>query len=171
MDQALTKKELASLSGYSYRRLHEIDMALPEREKLFVKSEQDEKKYSLALFIQRWAAYNAQAAEAESEELSAIKAKHEAVKMEKTRIEVSRMKNELVPISELAPIWSNIAATVADRFNALPSKVAASLVMIGDAEIIEEKIEREIRDAMSLMSEMPLPETGTEKAQEEETEE
>lgn len=45
----LTKKQLAEASGYSYRRLHDIDMELPEKEKLFVKSEGG--KYDLALFV------------------------------------------------------------------------------------------------------------------------
>lgn len=53
---AFTKKELASFAGYTYRRLYDIDMALPEDKKLFVKSENG--KYDIALFIQRWVDYN-----------------------------------------------------------------------------------------------------------------
>ena len=168
---ALTKKELAKVAGYSYRRLFDIDAALPKEKKLFVRSEDDDKKYDLSLFVQRWVAYNSQISEEESEELSAIKAKHEAVKMEKTKIEVSRLKGEYVSISELAPLWTQIAATVNERFNALASKVAPSLVMIGDPDIIEEIIEREVRDAQSLLSSMPRPEaedTDEEKPEEKE---
>lgn len=171
MNLALTKKELASLAGYSYRRLHDIDAALPSNQKLFVKSEADEKKFDLALFVQRWVAYNAQITEEESEELSSIKAKHEAVKMEKTKIEVSKLKGEYVSITELAPIWSQISATVAERFNSLPSKLAPSLVMIGDPDIIEEAIEREVRDAQSLLSSMPLPDAADAIEDTEDTEE
>ena len=160
MALALTKKELATIAGYSYRRLHDIDAALPKDQKLFVRSEEDDKKFDLALFVQRWVAYNTQVSEEESEELSAIKAKHEAVKMEKTKIEVSKLKGEYVSINALAPLWSQIAATVNDRFNNLATKIAPSLVMIGDAEIIEEMIEREVKDAQSLMATMPLPDTG-----------
>lgn len=159
MDIALTKKELASIAGYTYRRLHDIDMALPEKQKLFVSSEADNKKYSLALFVQRWVAYNAQVSEDESEELSVIKARHEAVKMEKTKIEVAKLKNEYVSINALAPLWSQIAASVSERFNSLPAKLAPSLVMIGDSEIIEAAIEREVRDAQSQLSAIPLPDS------------
>lgn len=154
---AMTKKELASIAGYTYQRLHTIDTALPRDKKLFVISEANAKKFDLAIFVQRWVAYNTQMAEEENEELSAIKARHEAVKMEKTKIEVSRLKGEYVSINELAPLWSHIAATVAERFNNLATKLAPSLVMIGDPEIIEEKIEREVRDAQSLLAAMPLP--------------
>lgn len=157
---AMTKKELASLAGYSYRRLHDIDAALPGNQKLFVKSEADEKKFDLALFIQRWVAYNAEVAEEESEELSSIKAKHEAVKMEKTKIEVAKLKGEYVSISALAPIWSHIAKTVSERFNNLANKIAPSLVMIGDADIIAELIEREVKDAQAPLSTMPLPDAS-----------
>lgn len=166
MNIALTKKELASLAGYSYQRLHTLDLALEKDRKLFVTSETDPKKYDLATFVQRWAAYNAQAAEQESEELNTIKARHEAVKMEKTKIEVAKLKGEYVSINELAPIWTQIAATVADRFNGMPAKLAPSLVMIGDPDIIEAAIEREVRDAMNLLSGMPTPETA--EAEEEE---
>ncbi len=168
---ALTKEELARVAGYSYRRLFDIDAGLPKEKKLFVRSEDDDKKYDLSLFVQRWVAYNSQISEEESEELSAIKAKHEAVKMEKTKIEVSRLKGEYVSISELAPLWTQIAATVNERFNALATKVAPSLVMIGDPDIIEEIIEREVRDAQSLLSSMPRPEaedTDEEKPEEKE---
>lgn len=169
MEKALTKKELASIAGYTYQRLHTIDMALPANEKLFVKSEEDPKKYDLATFVQRWVNYNKAASEQESEELSAVKARHELVKMEKTQIEVDRLKNELVSVSELAPLWSQIAAQVSDRFNNLAAKLAPSLVMIADADIIEAAIEREVRDAQSLLSGMPLPsdeETGEGEAEE-----
>ena len=44
----LTKKELATIAGYTYRRLHDIDMGLPDGKKLFVKGEGG--KYDLALF-------------------------------------------------------------------------------------------------------------------------
>ncbi len=156
MSIALTKKELSNIAGYTYQRLHTIDQGLPRDKKLFVKSEADGKKFDLALFVQRWVEYNKAAAEEESEELSVIKAKHEAVKMEKTQLEVSRMRGEYVSITALAPVWSQIAAEVADRFNNLAAKLAPTLVMIADAEIIEAAIEREVRDAQSLLTSMPL---------------
>ena len=39
MIPAMTKKELAEVAGYSYRRLHDINPELPKDKKLFVKCE------------------------------------------------------------------------------------------------------------------------------------
>ncbi len=160
MSIALTKKELANIAGYSYQRIHMIDQTLPANEKLFVRSEANEKKFDLALFVQRWAAYNRKDSQEESVELSEVKAKHEKVKMEKTKLEVARMRGEYVSIAELAPLWSNMAATVAERFNHLATKLAPGLVMIKDADIIEAAIEREVRDALGPLATMPVPDAG-----------
>lgn len=168
---SMTKKELATVAGYTYRRLHDIDQMLPKNQKLFVESQDNPGKYDLPLFVQHWVAYNQSIIEEENNSLQDIKAKHEAVKMEKSRIEVAKMKGEFVSINELAPLWTQIAATVSERFNNIPSKLAASLVMIADADIIEEAIEREIRDALSLMHDMPLPDGRSDGQKDDEAEE
>ena len=157
MGFALTKKELASVAGYTYRRLHDIDMDLPANKKLFVQSEADAKKYDLAIFVQRWVAYNKDTAEEENEELSVVKAQHERVKKEKTEIEVARMKGEFVELAEVQRLWGNLATIVRTRFVNLARKVAPSLVMMDDPEKIEEVIDRDVRDALSLIANTPLP--------------
>lgn len=157
MRPAMTKKELASVAGYSYRRLHDIDMDLPREQKLFVRSEEDEKKYDLALFVQRWVAYNKQATEEESAELSVVKAQHERVKMEKTELEVARIKGESVEIQAVHQLWSNIASVVRGRLVNLPRKLAPVLVMIDNPDRIEEIIDRDVRDALNMIANTPLP--------------
>ena len=151
----MTKKELASLAGYTYRRLHDIDMEQPKDKKLFVKSEDG--KYDPAVFVQRWVAYNKASTEQESEELSVVKAQHERVKKEKTEIEVARMKGEYVELSEVHRLWSNIATIVRGRFVNLARKLAPALVMIDNADRIEEIIERDVRDALNMIANTPLP--------------
>lgn len=157
MNPAMTKKELASVAGYSYRRLHDIDMDLPKDQKLFVRSEEDEKKFDLAVFVQRWVAYNKQETQEESAELSVVKAQHERVKKEKTELEVARMKGEYVDMQEVHRLWSNIAAIVRGRFVNLPRKLAPALVMIDDPDKIEEIIDRDVRDALNMIANTPLP--------------
>ena len=157
MIPALTKKELASIAGYSYRRLHDIDMDLPSNKKLFVPSEDDPKKFDLALFVQRWVTYNKDTAEEENEELSVVKAQHELVKKKKTEIEVARMMGEYVEITEVQQMWSNLATIVRGRFVNLARKVAPSLVMIDNADRIEAIIDRDVRDALSMIANTPLP--------------
>ena len=157
MGIALTKKELASVAGYTYRRLHDIDMELPANKKLFVPSEDDPKKFDLAAFVQRWVAYNKETAEEENEELSVVKAQHERVKKEKTEIEVARLKGEYVEVTEVQRLWSNLATIVRSRFVNLARKLAPALVMIDSPDRIEEIIDRDVRDALSLIANTPLP--------------
>lgn len=159
MGFAMTKKELASISGYTYRRLHDIDMALPKDEKLFVASDKDPKKYDLSVFVQRWVDYNVgQVGGGEdSEEYATIKAQHEKVKKEKTELEVARMKAEMVDIQEVHRLWCNIASMVRNRFVRLGHKLGPSLIMQDDAEKIAGVIDREVRDALTLLAREPTP--------------
>lgn len=160
MGIALTKKELASISGYTYRRLHDIDMALPKDEKLFVPSETNAKKYDLTLFVQRWVDYNVGQAGGDEgvEEYATIKAQHEKVKKEKTELEVARMKAEMVDIQEVHQLWCSIANMVRNRFVRLGHKIAPSLINQEDAEKIAGMIDREVRDALTLLAREPTPE-------------
>ena len=160
MGVALTKKELATISGYTYRRLYDIDLGLPKDEKLFVPSETNPKKYDLALFVQRWVDYNVSQVGGEEggEELVTIKAQHEKVKKEKTELEVARMKAEMVNIQDVHQLWCNLAGMIRNRFVRLGHKVSNSLVMQEDAEKIAEIIDREVRDALSLLANEPTAE-------------
>ena len=155
MGISMTKKELASIAGYTYRRLYDIDRDQPQDKKLFVESEGG--KYDLAIFVQRWVAYNKNAAEQESEELSVVKAQHERVKKEKTEIEVARMKGEFVEVREVHRLWGNIATIIRSRFVNLPRKLAPALVMIESPDVIEEIIDRDVRDALNMIANTPLP--------------
>jgi len=155
MIPAMTKKELAEVAGYSYRRLHDINTELPKDKNLLVKCEGG--KFDLALFVQRWIAYRMDAVEEESEELSKVKAQHEKVKKEKTEIEVARMRSEYVPMVDVARAWENVAAIVANRLITLPEKLAPSLVMIDNPDTAEAIIEREVRDMMNMIANTPLP--------------
>ena len=149
-----TKKELATIAGFSYRRLHDIDTELPSDKKLFVKGEAG--KYDLAIFVQRWVKYRTETAEEETEELSKVKAQHEKIKKEKTEIEVARMRSEYVPMADVARTWQNIAAIVSNRLVTLPEKVAPSLVMIDNPDTIKATIMREVRDMMNMIVNTPL---------------
>ena len=154
---ALTKKELASIAGYSYRRLHDIDRDLPKDKKLFVISEADGKKFDLAIFVQRWVNYNIDAAEEESEELAIVKARHEVIKTRKTEIEVARLEGEYVNVQEVSRLWLNIASLVQNRFVGLARKLAPALVSIDSPDTIEAIIDRDVRDALNMIANTPLP--------------
>ena len=163
----LTKKELATVAGYSYRRLHDIDMGLPEDGKLFVKGEGG--KYDLALFVQRWVRYNVDNETGDDQTLDEVKARHEIVKTRKTELEVARLEGKLVDVYEIRRLWGGVANTVMQNMLRLPSKVSPRLVMMKDSEMIAGIIDQEIRDTLTLISETPLPvETAAEDTDNEE---
>lgn len=152
----LTKKELATIAGYTYRRLHDIDKGLPENGKLFVEGEGG--KYDLALFVQRWVQYNVSNETTGDQTLDEVKARHEVVKTRKTELEVARLEGKLVDVQEIRRLWGGVANTVMQNMIRLPSKVAPRLVMMKDVEMISQIIDVEIRDVLTQIADTPLPE-------------
>ena len=156
MIEPMTKKELATVAGYSYRRLHDIDRDLPKDKKLFVESE-DGKKFDLALFVQRWVEYNVNSECADAEDLDAVKARHEIVKTQKTELEVARMRGQMIDVQDVRRLWGDIANTVMQNLIRLPSKIAPMLVMMESTPLIAQIIEEEIRKVLNEIAETPLP--------------
>lgn len=156
MSISMTKKELANIAGYTYRRLYDIDRDLPEGKKLFVKSE--EGKYDLALFVQRWVDYNvAHNVDTDIYDLEEVKAKHEVIKAEKTQLEVDKMRGQLVDVQDIQKLWGDIANTVMQNLIHMPSKIAPLLQMQDNTERISGIIDTEIRDILKNISEIPVP--------------
>lgn len=151
----LTKKELATIAGYTYRRLHDIDMGLPDGKKLFVKGEGG--KYDLALFVQRWVKYNVDNEAGDDQTLDEVKAKHEIVKTRKTELEVAKLEGSLVDVNEIKKLWGGVVNTVMQNMLRIPSKVSPLLVMVKDVEHIASILDNEIREMLTQISETPLP--------------
>ena len=169
MSISLTKKELATVAGYTYRRLYDIDRDLPEGKKLFVKGEDG--KYDLAIFVQKWVEYNvANEVSDEWADLDLVKAKHEVVKTQKTELEVARMRGQLVDVSDVRRLWGDIANTVMQNLIHLPSKLAPMLQMLDNVEIIASIIDEEIRKILTEIAETPLPDYAAEEETEDENE-
>lgn len=169
MGVTMTKKELASVAGYTYRRLYDIDRDLPEGKKLFVKSEDG--KYDLAIFVQKWVDYNVQNESPDDwADLDLVKAKHEVVKTQKTELEVARMRGQLIDVQDVRRLWGDIANTVMQNMIHLPSKVAPMVQMMDNVELIASIIDEEIRKILNEIAETPLPDYAAEDGQEEESE-
>ena len=169
MGVTMTKKELASVAGYTYRRLYDIDRDLPEGKKLFVKSEDG--KYDLAIFVQKWVDYNVQNESPDDwADLDLVKAKHEVVKTQKTELEVARMRGQLIDVQDVRRLWGDIANTVMQNMIHLPSKVAPMVQMLDNVELIASIIDEEIRKILNEIAETPLPDYAAEDGQEEESE-
>lgn len=169
MGISLTKKELATVAGYTYRRLYDIDRDLPEGKKLFVKSEDG--KYDLAIFVQKWVEYNvANEVSDDWQDLDLVKAKHEVVKTQKTELEVARMRGQLIDVTDVRRLWGDIANTVMQNLIHLPSKIAPMVQMMDNVELIASIIDEEIRKILEEIAEMPLPEYAAAEGTEEESE-
>lgn len=155
MGVSMTKKELATVAGYTYRRLYDIDRDLPPDRKLFVESEGG--KYDLAVFVQRWVEYNVNNEAADVDDLDVVKARHEVVKTQKTELEVARLKGQLVDVQDVKKLWGDIAATVTQNIMHLPSKVAPLVRAMDSVEMISGIIDAEIRTILNDIAETPLP--------------
>lgn len=156
MSAAMTKKELSELAGYTYRRLYDIDRALPEEKKLFVhvkKAEGDKaERCDAALFVQRWVDYCVENAQGAKSDLDRAKAEHEVLKKRKTELEVEKMEGATVPVEEVHRRWTGIMHRVMQGMMALPGKLAGQLVMMESAEAIGALIETEVRAALVTLS-------------------
>lgn len=169
MAQSMTKKELANIAGYTYRRLHDIDRDLPDNKKLFVESEGG--KYDLALFVQRWVKYNVENEAGDADDLDLVKARHEAVKMQKTELEVDKMRGQLVDVQDVRKLWGDIAATVTQNLLHLPTTLAPQLRMIENQEVISSVIDEGIRRVLNEIADTPLPDYAADPSGDEESEE
>ena len=165
----LTKKELASAAGYTYRRLYDIDRDLPNEDKLFVPGESG--KYDLALFVQRWVAYNLGVQQGKDQSLDEVKAIHELVKTRKTELEVARMEGQLVDVQDVRRLWADIANSVMQNLIRIPSKVAPLITMMDNAQAISGILDAEIREALEQVAETPLPDYAANNEPEEDDDE
>lgn len=165
----LTKKELATAAGYTYRRLYDIDRDLPEEKKLFVAGPGG--KYDLALFVQRWVRYNLECETQDTDDLELVKARHEAVKMQKTALEVDRMRGQLVDVAEVRKLWGDIAHTIMQNLLHLPARLAPRLRMMENQESIAAILDEGIRQSLTELAETPLPDYAAEDGEDEGSEE
>ena len=168
MGFSMTKKQLAEVAGYSYRRLHDIDRDLPEGKKLFVQSEGG--KYDLAIFVQKWVEYNVANETCDNLDLDMVKAKHEVIKTQKTELEVARIRGQLIDVQDARKLWGDIANTVTQNLIHLPEKVAPMLQMLDNVEVISDIIDTEIRKVLEAIADTPLPDYAAEKNEESEEE-
>lgn len=152
MATAMTKKELAALAGYTYRRLYDIDKTLPEDKKLFVPAGTGG-KCDAAVFVQRWVDYRVSEGGGTDKELDKVRAEHERIKTRKTELEIAKMEGTVVPIDQVRAEWAKIAHTAMQAMMVLPGKLAPRLIEMENAEAIGGIIEQEVRAALVALSE------------------
>lgn len=151
---ALTKKELAELTGLSYRRIFDINTDLPQDKKLFVPAENG--KYDLATFVRRWISYSVEKNTTEEMSLDAAKTIHEQVKIQKSQTELARMRGELVEVTEVQQAWVDIATTVRQSITTLPQKIAPKVYMVDNMNIVIGLIDEEITEVLNNIADTPI---------------
>jgi transcriptional regulator with XRE-family HTH domain len=154
MGAQLSRAELAEAAGVSPQRLGQIDKALPEGQKLFLKTAPG--KYDLNTFFRNYIAYR-MPEEDEDTDLDAVKAKHEAVKMQKTQLEVERMEGELIALGEIKRLWGDVANSATQSFLNAAAVLAPLVQGMTDVAMIQDIIDREIRMRLENLSRTPLP--------------
>lgn len=169
MIEPLTKKQLAELAGYTYRRIYDIDKNLPKEKKLFIETEGG--KYDAAMFVQRWVDYNMEQGLPDVEDLEVVKARHEVVKTQKTELEVARMRGQLVDVQDVKRIWGDVLNALQQNLLHLPSKVGPMVQGLDSLEIIEGLIDAEIRACLTEAADAPLPEYADDSGEEESADE
>ena len=156
----MTKKELAALTGLTYQRVFQIDKALRQNggESLFAPMTGDERdRYDPGVFVRRWVEFSVNRATADDQDLEAVKARHEAVKMEKTQLEVDRMKGILVDVQDVRRLWGDIADTIMQGMLRLPSTLAPMMRGLENIDMIRSIADMEIRKTLEILSDTPLP--------------
>lgn len=166
---SMTKKELASIAGYTYHRLYDIDKSLPEDGKLFVRG--NDGKCDLGMFVRRWVKYNVDKETGDDQSLDEVKAIHEKVKTRKTELEVAKMEGALVDMTDIRRLWGDVANTVMQNMVRLPSTLAPQLVMMEKVEIIANKIETAIHEVLTAIADTPVPNYAASSSEDEESEE
>lgn len=156
MIEPMTKKQLAELAGYTYRRLYDIDRALDEKDKLF--KDVGGGKCDPAFFVQNWLRYNVERERGEDLSLEEQKALHEKHKTRKTQLEVLRMEGAMVDVDDVRKLWDTIAATVMQNMLQLPAKIAPNVAGMESIEAIAAVMDGEIRKVLEQIADTPLPE-------------
>lgn len=159
MLKGMTRVDLAALTGYTDRHLRNIDDKLPDEQKLFVLDADG--KYLPDIFVQRWVKYCEERARQSDNDLDALKAIHEEVKIERSRVELDKIRGDLVDAKEAESAWINVGVRVRQRMMEIPLHIAPKLAGLESEEDIVGILTDEIRSALTQLStETPTAEDG-----------
>lgn len=151
----LTQKDLCELVGYTYRHLMEINKKLPEDQKFFVVGPGG--KYRLDMFVQRWSDYRVrrEAASCGVTDLKQLKAEHEEIKIERSKVELKKLTGELVNAREAMLAWAGVAVRVRQKLLELPVLLSMELAGVQDAMQIEHILTSELESALEQLARPP----------------
>lgn len=94
-----------------------------------------------------------QISELEGESFLEAQRRHEWAKARKAELELRKRRNELVELEDIKLGWSNHIMTAQDRLLGIAGKLAPRVIAAGSVYEAQEMIEREIRQALTSLSE------------------
>lgn len=160
---------LAGCFGITARRVQSL-----AKQGILVKVKRN--TYDLEKSVQAYIDYKIDSMEASTEEesLDTIRAQHERIKMEKTKITVRLLEGKLHRAEDVERVMTQCAAAVKSRMLGIPVKTAPEIAGIEDIGQIQKILHREIADALNEVADydpvdyadpLPIEEDGEDEAE------
>lgn len=150
----MSQENLSELCGMSVRRLQQINAELPDELKLFVTADNSkgQKKYDGREFVKRFIDYKESLC-SDGDSFDDVKKQHEKVKIAKSRIELEKLRGSVVDRESVLRAWQGLFIMFRERLMHVGIKVAPALTMEPKTTVVQDTIDREIRDALTMLSE------------------
>lgn len=164
----VNQTQLANILGITGRRVRQL-----KEEGLFQQQEKG-KKYDLAACVQEYIMYKVKSemGKGASKDVNVIKAEHEVVKKDISKLKLRKMKKELHEAKDVEYFLGNMLVNFKNKLLSVPSKVAVLLIGEEDVNRITELLKREMIEALEELSEYDPDEiNGDDEIDEQEEEE
>lgn len=145
----VNQSELANILGITNRRVRQL------KEEGFFQLVENSRKYRLESCVQEYIAYKVKAemGKGTSEEIDKIKAEHEVVKKDISKLKLRRLRKELHEARDVEFFLSNMLVNFRNKLLSVPSKVAVQIIGEEDVNRITELIKREMVETLEELSE------------------
>lgn len=122
-------------------------------------------QFDLGLCMQWYIRYLQQALEARATpggdgaylELSSERARLAREQADRTALENATRRGELVEVAVAAEEWSRYLVAIRARFLALPTKLAAEIARLTDADAVRSRIDNEVRECLAAAADQSGP--------------
>lgn len=145
----VNQSELANILGITNRRVRQL------KEEGFFQLVENSRKYRLESCVQEYIAYKVKAemGKGTSEEIDKIKAEHEVVKKDISKLKLRRLRKELHEARDVEFFLSNMLVNFRNKLLSVPSKVAVQIIGEEDVNRITELLKREMVETLEELSE------------------
>jgi len=164
----VNQTQLANILGITGRRVRQL-----KEEGLFQQQEKG-KKYDLEACVQEYIMYKVKAemGKGASKDVNVIKAEHESIKKDISKLKLRKMKKELHEAKDVEYFLGNMLVNFKNKLLSVPSKVAVQIIGEEDVNRITELLKREMIEALEELSEYDPDEiNGDDEIDEQEEEE